>query len=243
MEKGKNMTVTQTGVEYGLGYVFPGHLDENRIRQVAEEPRSYTINGNREEGVHFVIDEFKNTMNEACSPITLITGRAVKDTGVETETRSYAMPPELHGLLRKISDITTLPNEYNFPAPQDQNQIKSLAKSYKWFGEIKVDGSQIRSQRPMPPKMFQLARKNSKMRTPLLSLYQDCEDVYKKVLTEGETAFPQVYDVLLQYGFNANCVLAETMNMKETTERLGRTTAERFLRLAWGMSIQPRLFD
>jgi hypothetical protein len=245
------MTATQTEIEYGIKYVFPGHLDETRIRQVAEKPRSCTINGTVEEGIHFVIDGdgFKKTMDEAYSPITLIAGRAVKDIevettidenqlnegeirssskGIKTETRSYAMPPELHSLLIKIS----LPNEYNFPEPQDQNEIKNLAEKFKWFGEIRIHDSRIISLRPMPPMLFYFLRKNSKMTTPLLSLYQDCKDLYRKVLDEGERAFPNVHDILRKYGFAANCVLSETINVKETKERLGSRTANDFLKLA-----------
>ena len=134
-------------------------------------------------------------------------------------------------------------HEYTFKLIPDEEKIRALAKTWKWFGRVEIDDSTLRSERPMPLGLYTIFERLAEVETGSFDLYQACRKVYSRVLNEGERAFPDAYDVLQRYGFSANCVLAQVINLNEATQHLGKRTAERFLNLAMGMGVQPRLFD
>lgn len=136
-----------------------------------------------------------------------------------------------------------LSHEYRFKRMLNLEKVKALKRAWKWFGQIEIDDYTLTSERPMPPQLYEMFQRLSEVETSSLELYQTCREVYMQVLNEGERAFPVVYSLLQQYGFAANCVLAEMINMEESTQHLGRKTTRRLITLAMGRSVQPSLFD
>jgi len=136
-----------------------------------------------------------------------------------------------------------LSHVYEFKRVLDPEKVEALKRDWRWFGPLEIDGCVLRSERPIPPKLYEFFERLSEVKTSSLDLYQACREAYTQVLTEGEKAFPVVYDKLQRYGFSANCVLAEMINMQEATQKLGRETARKLLSLSMGRSIQLHLFE
>ena len=136
-----------------------------------------------------------------------------------------------------------LSHVYEFKRLLDPEKVKALKRDWRWFGPLEIDGYVLRSERPIPPKLYEMFERLSEVETSSLDLYHACREAYTQVLNEGEKAFPVVYDTLQRHGFSGNCVLAEMIDMQDATQKLGRKTARKFLSLAMGRNVQPSLFD
>mgnify|MGYP001615656414 CR=1 FL=1 len=135
--------------------------------------------------------------------------------------------------------------KYTFPESLDKAKVNEVAVLYNWVGSIAVDGQTIRSQRPMPPGLYDLLARYSKVESG--PVHEDCENVYHQLLEKGTEAFPEIDNLFLQHGYPAHVVLAEIVgkpeNRKELTRHIGENAYKKLIELCLRRNIQWRLFD
>ena len=151
--------------------------------------------------------------------------------------------------IKNIFKVLTSDNmggyEYAFSEPVDDGIVNEVALLYKWAGGITVNGKTIRSQRPMPPGIYDLLTLYGKVESG--PVHEDCKNMYHQLLEKGIEAFPEIYNLFLQHGYPAHVVLAEIVGQSENRNKLNQKIGEKayknLIELCLRRNIQPRLFD